>query len=73
MRNVLSISMPNKILKDLKSESRKENATVSELVRKALKDYLYKSEFERARKNVQLALAKRGIKLTENEILEKVS
>ena len=73
MRNVLSISMPTRILKDLKSESRKENATVSELVRKALKDYLYKSEFERARKSVQLALAKRGIKLTENEILEKVS
>ena len=73
MRNILSISMPSNILKDLKSESKKENATVSEVVRKALKDYLYKSEFERISKNIRLSLAKRGIKLSEREILDKVS
>lgn len=73
MRNVLSISIPGNILKDLKNESRKENATVSEVVRKALKDYLYKSEFERISKSIRLSMAKRGIKLSEREILDKVS
>ena len=73
MRSVLSISIPGNILKDLRSESKKENATVSEVVRKALKDYLYKSEFERISKSIRLSLAKRGIKLSEREILDKVS
>jgi predicted transcriptional regulator len=73
MRNVLSISLPQAVLKDLKSESKKEKASVSEVVRKALKDYFFRSEFERARKKVKMESAKKGIHFTETEILEKIS
>lgn len=73
MRNILSISLPNEILRELKIETKKENSTISEVVRKALKDYFFKSEFERARKKVQLENAKKGIKFSEEEILEQFS
>jgi len=61
MRNVLSISLPQTVLKDLKSESKKEKASVSEVVRKALKDYFFRSEFERARKKVKMEMVKKKI------------
>ena len=70
MRNVLSISLPDEILKTLRNESKNESASVSEVVRKALKDYFFRSEFDRVRKKAQLDMAKRGIKPTEEDILD---
>jgi len=73
MRNSVSISLPDAVLRKLKDNSKKENANISEVVRKALKDYFFKTEFDELRKKAMLEAAKKGIVLSEDEILEKIS
>lgn len=70
MRSIVSVSLPTKILNNLKSESKKENANLSEIIRRALSDYFFRTEFERLRKKAMLESAKRGIRITEEEILK---
>jgi len=59
--------------KELKAECRKEAANGSEVVRQALRVYLFRKEFERLHKKAMLEAEKRGINLTEEEIFERVS
>lgn len=73
MRNSVSISLPDVIFKQLKNESKKENAHSSEIVRKALREYFFREEFARLRRKAMIEAAKRGIRLTEEEIFEQVS
>ena len=73
MRHSVSISLPEGILKQLKSQSRKENANGSEIVRKALHGYFFRTEFERLHRIAVIEAAKRGIELTEEEIFKKIS
>lgn len=73
MRNSVSISLPDALLKQLKNEVREENANSSEIVRKALREYFFKEEFARLRRKAIIEAAKRGIHLTEEDIFEQVS
>lgn len=73
MRNSVSISLPDAMFKQLKNESRKENANSSEVVRKALREYFFREEFAHLHRKAMIEAAKRGIHLTEEEIFEQVS
>lgn len=73
MRNSVSISLPDAIFKQLKNESKVENANSSEIVRKALREYFFREEFTRLRRKAVIEAVKRGIHLTEEEIFEQVS
>jgi hypothetical protein len=59
-------------MKELKSESKIEGASISEIVRKALKTYFFKLDFERARQKSRLEAARKGVKLSEEDILFKL-
>jgi len=73
MRNSVSVSLPNGIFKQLKTESRRESASNSEVVRKALREYFFRTEFTRLRAKAMIEAAKKGINLTEKEIFEQIS
>ncbi|MEK6645755.1 MAG: ribbon-helix-helix protein, CopG family [Candidatus Firestonebacteria bacterium] len=73
MRNSISISLPDAIFRQLKSESKEESSNSSEIVRKALREYFFREKFDRLRKKAKIEAVKRGIRLTEEEIFEQVS
>lgn len=73
MRNSVSISLPDAMFKQLKGESKKENANSSEVVRKALREYFFREEFARLRRKAMIEATKRGIHLSEEEIFKQVS
>lgn len=73
MRNSVSISLPDSTFKQLKSESRKEHANLSEIVRKALGEYFFKTKFAYLHKKAMIEAAKRGIQLSEEEIFKQIS
>lgn len=73
MRNVVSISLPDDLLNKVKKQTKKENATLSEVVKKALNEYLFKTEFANLRRKALTEAIKRGIRLTDEEIFKEVS
>ncbi len=73
MRHPVSISLPEGIFKQLKSRSKKENATWSEIVREALREYFFRTEFARLRRKARIEAAKQGISLNEEEIFKQIS
>ena len=73
MRNVVAISIPDKLLKQLTTEAKEENTSRSEIIRKSLKQYFFVRDFTELRNRAMSELAKRGISLTEEEIFEKIS
>lgn len=73
MRHSVSISLPDGIFEQFKSQCKKENANGSEIMRQALRTYFFRKEFSRLRKKAVLEAARRGIHLTEEEIFKQVS
>lgn len=73
MRHSVSISLPEGIYKQLKTECKKENANGSEMVRQALRVYFFRKELDRVRRIARIEAEKRGIELTEEEIFRRVS
>lgn len=73
MRNIVAISIPDRLLKQLTTEAKEENTSRSEIIRKSLKQYFFVRDFTELRNRAMSELAKRGINLTEEEIFEKIS
>ena len=73
MRNVIAISLPNKLLKSLTSEAKEEQTSRSDVIRRALKQHFFMRDFTMTRNKALAELTKKGITLTEEEIFEKVS
>ena len=73
MRNVVAISLPDKLLKQLSIEVKEENTSRSEIIRNSLKQHFFIRDFTSLRNKAMSELAKRGISLTEEEVFEKVS
>ena len=73
MRNVVAISIPDKLLKQLATEAKEENTSRSEIIRRSLKQHFFVRDFTELRNQAMSELAKRGISLTEEEIFEKIS
>lgn len=73
MRNIVAISLPGNLAKKLLSEARAAHASRSEVVRKALQQYFFACDFSQLRRRAQRDLARKGIRVTEEELFEKVS
>lgn len=73
MRNVVAISLPNDLLKNLSAEAREEDTSRSDVIRRALKQHFFMRDFTKARNKAMTELAKKGITLTEEEVFEKIS
>lgn len=73
MRHSVSISLPEAIFKQLRSQSKKENASWSEIIREALREYLFRAEFSRLRRKALIEATKRGISLAEEDIFKQIS
>ncbi|MFH1958347.1 MAG: ribbon-helix-helix protein, CopG family [bacterium] len=73
MRNVVTISLPGKLLKKLAQESKEEDASRSEIVRKALQQHFFIQNLTKLRNNAISELAQKGITVTEEQIFDNVS
>lgn len=73
MRNIVSISLPADMVKEIKQESKKERATISEFVRKAVHEFCVRRKLDRLRQKTMLELTKKGISVTEQQLFEKIS
>ena len=73
MRHSVSISLPDGIYKQLRTQCRKEDANSSEIVRQALRVYFFRKEFDYLRRKARIEAEKRGIKLTEEDIFKRIS
>ena len=72
MRNTLTISLPDDLLKKIKQQTKRESANYSELIRRALNEYFFTAEFKRLRQKALLELERKGISLTDEEIFKKI-
>lgn len=68
--DVLSVSLPKSLNKNAKRYAKKEDITVSQLVSKALKGYMFMQEWEKLRKAFR-PLAKK-LKIKSDEDVEKI-
>ena len=73
MRQSVSISLPKGLLNQLKRESKKGNANWSEIIRRSLREYFFRSEFERLRRQAQIEAANRGVRVTEEDLFKQIS
>lgn len=73
MRNVIAISLPSKLLKKLVQESKEENASRSEIVRKSLQQHFFAREFTKLRDKAISELARKGIVVSEEQIFKNIS
>lgn len=73
MRHSVSISLPDGIYKQLKTECKKEDASSSETVRQSLRTYFFRKELDKIRRIARIEAEKRGIEFTEEEIFKRVS
>ena len=73
MRQSVSISLPKVVAKQLKYQCKIERASSSEIVREALREHFFRSEFSRLRRKAMLEVAKKGINLSEEDIFKQVS
>jgi len=73
MRNVVAISLPDNLLKKLVTESKEENASRSEIVRKSLQQHFFAREFTGLRNKALRELAEKGITVTEAQVFKNIS
>jgi predicted transcriptional regulator len=73
MRNVVAISLPKDLLKNLAQEAKEEDTSRSDIIRRALKQHFFMRDFTRARNKAMAELAKKGVTLTEEEVFAKIS
>lgn len=73
MRKVLPVSLPESLFKEVKKLSQKQETSISEIVREALKQFLFKTEFEEIRRKAMIEAAKKGKFLSEEKIFEEIS
>jgi metal-responsive CopG/Arc/MetJ family transcriptional regulator len=72
MRQTLTISLPEKIKKDLDTVCRDEGIAKSDLIRKSLRDYLFLRQFRKLREKMVAKAENQGI-YTDEDVFEKVS
>lgn len=71
MRNIVSVSLPENVTQEAKKYCKKQTVTMSEMVRDAVSEYLYRKEIENARRKFTLHVQKLGIS-SEEELLKAV-
>jgi|GEM_PF-1904390 len=73
MRQSVSISLPENTLKQLRSEAKREHANGSEIIRRSLREYFFRSAFNRLRQEAQIEATRRGVRLSEEDIFKEIS
>lgn len=73
MRNVVSISLPGTILKQLEKEVKEEKTSRSEIIKRSLSRYFFSHNLTRARNRALTELAGRGVVLTDEDVFKAVS
>ena len=72
MRSSVSVSLPEKLNKEIDKVLRETSLTRSELVRAALDEYLFKLRFRKVRRKLVLKARSKGI-FTDEDVYEKLS
>jgi metal-responsive CopG/Arc/MetJ family transcriptional regulator len=72
MRNVLTISLPNKLQKKIDKIAKRRNSSRSDIIRESLKNYLFELEFEELRNKFIPKAQAKGI-FTDEDVFKIVS
>jgi len=72
MRTILSVSIPEEIAMELDKSAKVSGRTKSEIVKEALRSFLWEERFKALRKAVRPKAKKKGY-LTEEDIFKDIS
>jgi len=72
MRSVLSISLPEKVARELDRFAKSQGRNKSDVVKESISIYLWESRFEDARKSLSARAKKKGM-VTDEDIFKEVS
>ncbi len=72
MRTSVSVSLPEKLNKDINKVLKETSLTRSELVRAALDEYLFKFRFRKIREKLVIKARSKGI-YTDDDVYERLS
>ena len=72
MRSVLSISLPDKVARELDRFAKSRGRNKSDVVKESISIYLWESRFEGARKSLTAPAKKKGF-VTDEDIFKEVS
>ena len=72
MRQIITISLPKEIKKEIDALSTKEGISRSNLIRQSIKDYLFVHQF-RALRNQMISKAKTQGIYTDQDVFDRVS
>lgn len=72
MRKTISVSLPEEVKKELDRAIRAEGVSRSDLIRRALRDYLFIREYRRLRERMLAEARGRGI-FSDEDVFDRVS
>ncbi|OAQ19965.1 ribbon-helix-helix protein, CopG family [Thermosulfurimonas dismutans] len=72
MRAVLSVSLPEKLARELEAFAKETGRNKSDIVRESLTLYLWEARFKRLRKQLRPFAKKAGL-MTEEDVFEQIS
>lgn len=68
----LSLTLPDQLAQELEQESKERNVEATEIIRKALRGYLYSQRMDRIRAEMRPYAEKAGF-LSEDDIFREIS
>lgn len=71
MRSVLSISLPDKVARELERFAKSQGRNKSDVVKESLSIYLWESRFEGARKGLSARAKKKGL-VTDEDLFREI-
>jgi len=72
MRQTISISLPEDIKRELDRATSAEGSTRSEIIREAIRDYLFVQRFRSLRRGMMRKAQSRGV-FTDEDVFKRVS
>jgi predicted transcriptional regulator len=72
MRSVLSISLPDKVARELERFAKSQGRNKSDVVKESISIYLWESRFASARKSLGARAKKKGV-VTDEDVFKAVS
>lgn len=72
MRSVLSISLPEKMARELDEFAKQQGRNKSDVVKESISFYLWESRFEASRKSLIVRAKKKGV-VTDDDLFKEVS
>ena len=72
MRQIIAISLPKAIKKEIDSITAKEGISRSDLIRQSIKDYLFVHQFRSLREKMILKAKAQGV-YTDQDVFDRVS